>query len=202
MTQAGFEFFAGHNLIAGVDEVGRGPLAGDVVAAAVILDPNQPIEGLNDSKKLSEKKRALLAEQIHQSALSVSLGRASVSEIDQLNILQATLLAMTRAVSGLSIQPELCLIDGNKIPSGLPCLAEAIVKGDGKVAEISAASIVAKVARDTQMIELDKKHPQYGFKNHKGYGTAQHLQAIELHGILAEHRRSFAPIKNKLIGNQ
>ncbi|TCS40721.1 ribonuclease HII [Reinekea marinisedimentorum] len=198
MTQFGLDFFDSGSITAGVDEVGRGPLAGDVVAAAVILDPSRPIDGLNDSKKLSEKKRLLLADEIRTFALAVSIGRATVEEIDQINILQATMLAMTRAVDGLTIKPELCLIDGNKIPKGLPCPAEAIVQGDGKVAEIAAASIIAKVTRDAEMSALDEKHPEYGFKRHKGYGTRQHLQALQSFGVLPEHRKSFAPVKNQL----
>jgi ribonuclease HII len=184
-------------LIAGVDEVGRGPLAGDVVTAAVILDPNQPISGLNDSKKLSEKKRQALFIEIQQKALCWSIGRASVAEIDQLNILQATMLAMLRAVEALSIQPNKVLVDGNKTPNW-QYDSEAIVKGDGKIAEISAASIIAKVTRDRELIELDRRHPEYGFAGHKGYPTKQHLQAIADHGVLVEHRRSFGPVQRAL----
>jgi ribonuclease HII len=184
-------------LIAGVDEVGRGPLAGDVVTAAVILDPNQPISGLNDSKKLSEKKRQALFIEIQQKALCWSIGRASVTEIDQLNILQATMLAMLRAVEALSIQPNKVLVDGNKTPDW-QYDSEAIVKGDGKIAEISAASIIAKVTRDRELIELDRRHPEYGFAGHKGYPTKQHLQAIADHGVLVEHRRSFGPVQRAL----
>jgi ribonuclease HII len=198
MNQAGLDFSSDARIIAGVDEVGRGPLAGDVVTAAVILDPSKPIVGLNDSKKLTAKNRVALAEEIKEKALSFCIARASVEEIDTLNILQATLLAMTRAVQGLSIQPEFCQIDGNKIPKGLPCPAEAIVKGDGKIAEISAASIIAKVARDQEMIELHERHPNYGFNQHKGYGTAKHLAAIKQYGVIDEHRRSFAPVRNQL----
>lgn len=184
-------------LIAGVDEVGRGPLAGDVVTAAVILDPNQPISGLNDSKKLSEKKRQALFLEIQQKALCWSIGRASVAEIDQLNILQATMLAMLRAVEALSMQPNKVLVDGNKTPDW-QYDSEAIVKGDGKIAEISAASIIAKVTRDRELIELDRRHPEYGFAGHKGYPTKQHLQAIADHGVLVEHRRSFGPVQRAL----
>lgn len=184
-------------LIAGVDEVGRGPLIGPVVTAAVILDPNQPIEGLTDSKKLSERKRQLLAMEIKQKALAWSIGRAEVEEIEKLNILQATLLAMQRAVANLNLQPQFVLIDGNKLPN-LPMPAQAVVKGDLLVPEISAASIVAKVTRDQEMLCLDKQYPQYGFAQHKGYPTAQHLRAIEQFGILPQHRRNFAPIKQKL----
>jgi ribonuclease HII len=198
MTQIGLGLFGSASVTAGVDEVGRGPLAGDVVTAAVILDPDRPIDGLNDSKKISHKKRLQLAEKIYSSALAVSVGRASVDEIDQLNILQATMLAMLRAVQGLKVQPELCLIDGNRIPEGLPCPAEAIVKGDSKVAEIAAASIIAKVTRDAEMDQLDKMYPGYGFKNHKGYGTKQHLNALQTLGVLPDHRKSFAPVKRQL----
>ncbi|OBW92870.1 ribonuclease HII [Gallibacterium salpingitidis] len=182
-------------LIAGVDEVGRGPLIGAVVTAAVILDPKQPIVGLADSKKLSEKKRLQLAEEIKAKALAWSLGRAEASEIDQLNILQATMLAMCRAVQGLAIQPDFVLIDGNRIPKDLGINAQAVVKGDSLVAEISAASILAKVARDQEMIELHQKYPEYGFDRHKGYPTALHLENLAKYGILPEHRQSFAPVK-------
>lgn len=198
MSQEGFWFFSDATLIAGVDEVGRGPLAGDVVAAAVILDPERPIVGLNDSKQLSEKKRLQLAEEIQAKALAVSIGRASVAEIDEINILNATMLAMTRAVEGLKLQPEHCLIDGNRIPKGLPCPAAAIVKGDSRVAQISAASIIAKVQRDAEMYELHKRNPNYGFNSHKGYGTKQHLAALKAHGVIAEHRKSFAPVRAQL----
>lgn len=198
MSQMSVDFSQEANIIAGVDEVGRGPLAGDVVAAAVILDPEKPIVGLMDSKKLSEKKRELLALEIYKNATAVSVGRASVAEIDELNILKASLLAMKRAVDGLHIAPELCLIDGNKIPPGLPCLAEAIVKGDNKVEAISAASIVAKVQRDSEMADLDVLFPAYGFKRHKGYGTKEHLAALQQYGVLDQHRRSFAPVRRRL----
>jgi len=180
--------------IAGVDEVGRGPLVGDVVTAAVILDPNKPIVGLTDSKKLSEKKLALLFEQINANALAVSIGRASPSEIDQLNILHATMLAMQRAVEGLAVTPDFVFIDGNRCPQ-LLMPSEAIVKGDLRVAEISAASIIAKVTRDREMLELDKLHPQYGFAQHKGYPTKAHFAALEVHGVIAEYRQSFKPVK-------
>lgn len=183
-------------LIAGVDEVGRGPLVGAVVTAAVILDPSKPIVGLTDSKKLSEKKRLLLVDEIKAKALSWSLGRAEVHEIDALNILHATMLAMERAVAGLHIQPEWVLIDGNRVPTGLQGRASAVVKGDALVPEISAASILAKVARDQEMTELHQQHPQYNFAGHKGYPTAEHLAAIAEHGILAEHRRSFRPVRD------
>ncbi|MGY6772788.1 ribonuclease HII [Gallibacterium sp. ZY190522] len=187
-------------LIAGVDEVGRGPLVGAVVTAAVILDPERPIAGLADSKKLSEKKRQLLAEEIKEKALAWSLGRAEAAEIDRINILQATMLAMCRAVQGLHIQPDFVLIDGNRIPSALKIAAQAVVKGDSLVAEISAASILAKVARDQEMLLLHQKYPQYGFDRHKGYPTKLHLESIEKYGILAEHRQSFAPVKKYIKG--
>ena len=198
MTQSGFDFSTSARIVAGVDEVGRGPLVGDVVTAAVVLDPARPIIGLNDSKKLSEAKRLILAEQIKANALAYAFGRASVEEIDQLNILQATMLAMVRAVENLPMAVDFCRIDGNRIPKGLPCPAEAIVKGDGSVAEISAASIIAKVERDAEMITLHQAHPQYGFARNKGYGTAEHLRAIKEFGILAEHRKTFAPVKDML----
>jgi ribonuclease HII len=184
-------------LTAGVDEVGRGPLAGAVVAAAVILDPNQPIIGLADSKKLSAKKREALAEEIRSKALAWSLGRAEVEEIDQLNILQATFLAMQRALEGLPIQPEHVLIDGNQCPK-LSYSMEAIIGGDALVPAISAASILAKVSRDAELVLLDQLYPAYGFAQHKGYPTPSHLQAIRQHGVLPIHRRSFKPIKSLL----
>ncbi|PVU65742.1 ribonuclease HII [Plesiomonas shigelloides] len=184
-------------LIAGVDEVGRGPLVGAVVTAAVILDPARPIVGLADSKKLSEKKRLALFDEIKEKALAWSLGRAEPHEIDELNILHATMLAMQRAVAGLPITPEFVLIDGNRCPV-LPMPAQAVVKGDSKVAEISAASILAKVTRDREMAELDAQYPQYGFAKHKGYPTADHLRQLAEHGAIAEHRRSFAPVKRAL----
>lgn len=188
----------GFALIAGVDEVGRGPLVGAVVTAAVILDPNNPIIGLNDSKKLSEKKRLLLAEEIRSKALSWSLGRAEVEEIDELNILHATMLAMQRAVAGLHIKPEWVLVDGNRVPDGLKHIGSAVVKGDSLVPEISAASIIAKVARDAEMTELHQQYPEYNFAGHKGYPTAEHLAAIAKHGILAEHRRSYKPVRDAI----
>ena len=188
---------AGYSLIAGVDEVGRGPLVGDVVTAAVILDPNQPIAGLTDSKKLSEKKRLALFPEIQQKALAWSIGRCSAQEIDQLNIFQATMLAMQRAVAGLAIQPDLVLIDGNKVPT-LLMEAQAVVKGDLRVAQISAASIIAKVVRDQEMEALDKIYPQFGFAQHKGYPTKAHFAAIEQYGVIEQHRRSFAPVKRAL----
>lgn len=185
-------------LLAGVDEVGRGPLIGAVVTAAVILDPNRPILGLTDSKKLSEKRRVQLAAEIKEKALCWSLGRAEVAEIDALNILQATMLAMTRAVAGLRITPEWTLIDGNRVPAPLVGMASAVVKGDALVPEISAASIIAKVARDDEMQALHAQYPQYNFAAHKGYPTAEHLAAIAKYGILSEHRRSFKPIRDLL----
>lgn len=184
-------------LLAGCDEVGRGPLAGDVVAAAVILDPENPIEGLDDSKKLSEKKRELLFDEIKIKAKSWCIARASVEEIDRLNILQASLLAMTRAVEGLTIQPEHVLVDGNKLPKW-KYPAEAVVKGDSRVAAISAASILAKVTRDREMIVLDKQYPGYGFADHKGYPTQVHMDALEKLGVTGIHRRSYAPVRNKI----
>ncbi|MCS0316614.1 ribonuclease HII [Vibrio diabolicus] len=192
-----FEYPQGYQLVAGVDEVGRGPLVGDVVTAAVILDPNNPIEGLNDSKKLTEKKRMALLPEIKEKALAWAVGRCSPEEIDQLNILQATMVAMQRAVAGLKVQPDLVLIDGNRCPE-LPMDAQAVVKGDLRVAEISAASIIAKVVRDQEMEELDKLHPQFGFAKHKGYPTKAHFEAIEQHGVVSEHRKSFKPVKKAL----
>lgn len=192
-----FEYPQGYQLIAGVDEVGRGPLVGDVVTAAVILDPNNPIEGLNDSKKLSEKKRLALLPEIKEKALAWAVGRCSPEEIDELNILQATMVAMQRAIAGLHVQPELVLIDGNRCPE-LSMDAHAVVKGDLRVAEISAASILAKVVRDTEMEELDKQYPQFGFAKHKGYPTKAHFEAIEQHGVIDEHRKSFKPVKKAL----
>lgn len=186
------------HLIAGVDEVGRGPLVGAVVTAAVILDPNNPIEGLADSKKLSEKKRLLLAEEIKAKAICWSLGRAEPEEIDQLNILHATMLAMQRAVAGLNIQPDFVLVDGNRIPT-LPMPAQAVIKGDSLVAEISAASILAKVARDQEMDELDEQYPEYGFAKHKGYPTKLHFEKLAQFGATPFHRKSFAPVK-KILG--
>ncbi|EGQ7664623.1 ribonuclease HII [Vibrio parahaemolyticus] len=192
-----FEYPQGYQLIAGVDEVGRGPLVGDVVTAAVILDPNNPIEGLNDSKKLSEKKRLSLLPEIKEKALAWAVGRCSPEEIDELNILQATMVAMQRAIAGLKVQPDLVLIDGNRCPE-LPMDSQAVVKGDLRVAEISAASIIAKVVRDQEMEELDKQYPQFGFAKHKGYPTKAHFEAIEQHGVISEHRKSFKPVKKAL----
>jgi len=182
---------------AGVDEVGRGPLAGPVVAAAVILDPQQPIEGLADSKKLSEVKRNRLALEIKERALSWALGRAEIEEIDEINILHASMLAMKRAVEALHIQPEHAMIDGNRCPE-LACSAEAVVKGDQKVACISAASIIAKVARDNEMVEMEQQYPGYGFASHKGYPTKVHMQALQELGVTPIHRRSFSPVAKLL----
>jgi ribonuclease HII len=184
-------------LVAGVDEAGRGPLAGPVVAAAVILDPFRPIEGLADSKILSERKRDSLCGIIKEVVLSWSVGVASVEEIDEFNILQATLLAMQRAVNGLAIQPDKVLIDGNRLPD-LIIPAQAIVKGDSKVKVISAASIVAKVERDSIMIDYYKKYPDFSFHQHKGYGTRQHLAEIEQYGFLPVHRKTFNPVKTMI----
>ena len=181
-----------HRLIAGVDEVGRGPLCGPVITAAVILAA--PITGLKDSKKLSEKQREQLYVQICDHALAWSIGRAEVEEIDQLNILHATMLAMQRAVAGLSIQPELAYIDGNRCPQ-LPCPAQAVVKGDSRVPEIAAASIIAKVTRDREMQTLDQQWPGYGIATHKGYPTKAHLQALRTLGPSPIHRRSFRPVR-------
>lgn len=180
-------------IIAGVDEAGRGPLAGAVVAAAVILPAEHNLLGLTDSKKLTEIKREVLFEQII-SICCFAVGQASVAEIDEINILQASLLAMRRAVLGLSQKPEFVQVDGNKIPD-LPCLAEAVVKGDLTIPAISAASIIAKVTRDRQMHELDRLYPQYGFKQHKGYPTKAHFEALAQHGASDVHRRSFSPVK-------
>ena len=184
-------------LICGIDEAGRGPLAGTVVAAAVILDPLQPIAGLNDSKKLSEKKRLLLADLIRQRAVAWSVASASVEEIDRLNILQATFLAMQRAVAGLSVRPEGAMVDGNRCPKlDMPC--EAVVKGDGKIASIAAASILAKTVRDAEMLALHEQYPLYGFDRHMGYPTAAHFEALRTHGASPVHRRSFGPVAAQL----
>lgn len=187
--------YPNYQLIAGVDEVGRGPLVGAVVTAAVILDPNKPIAGLTDSKKLSEKKRLALELEIKEKALGWALGRAEPSEIDELNILNATMLAMTRAVGALAVRPEFVLIDGNRIPKQLTIPAQAVVKGDSLVAEISAASILAKVARDREMALLDQQFPEYGFAQHKGYPTKLHFEMLEKFGATEFHRKSFAPVK-------
>ncbi len=191
------EFIFPDLIVAGVDEVGRGPLVGDVVTAAVILDPIKPIEGLADSKKLTEKKRDALFELIMENALSISVGRASPAEIDEINILQATMLAMQRAVVGLSVTPEHVLIDGNRCPA-LNMSAQAVVKGDARVDEISAASIIAKVTRDREMEVLDREFPQFGFAKHKGYPTKFHMEMIDAHGVTPYHRRSFKPVKAAL----
>ncbi len=185
------------DLLAGVDEVGRGPLAGDVVTAAVILDPQQPIDGLDDSKKLSAARREKLYAEICAKAKSFAIARASVAEIDSLNILQASLLAMKRAVETLVVQPEHVLVDGNKLPRW-HYSSQAIVQGDARVAAIAAASILAKVTRDREMIELDAVYPGYGFADHKGYGTKVHLEALRKFGATPIHRRSFAPVRERL----
>ena len=185
-------------LLAGVDEAGRGPLAGPVVAAAVILDPRQPIAGLADSKKLTARRRERLYDEICAKALCCSIALASVEEIDRLNILQATLLAMQRAVAGLRLPPAKVQVDGNRLPT-LGVLAEAIVDGDATVPAISAASILAKVQRDRWCAEVDAQWPQYGFAAHKGYGTAAHLAALRAHGACEHHRRSFAPVAAVLL---
>ena len=185
-------------LLAGVDEAGRGPLAGPVVAAAVILDPRQPLAGLADSKKLTARRRERLYDEICAKALCCSIALASVAEIDRLNILQATLLAMQRAVAGLRLPPAKVLVDGNRLPT-LGVLAEAIVDGDATVPAISAASILAKVQRDRWCAEVDAQWPQYGFAAHKGYGTAAHLAALRAHGACEHHRRSFAPVAAVLL---
>ncbi len=201
--------------IAGVDEVGRGPLVGDVVTAAVILDPDNPIDGLMDSKKLSEQKRTLLSREIKEKAVAWSIGRATPQEIDTLNILHATMLAMQRAVTNLSVEPDFVLVDGNRCPTFLTrktdvesnsqqqdgkIASQAVVKGDARVAEISAASIIAKVARDDEMIALDKLHPEYGFAKHKGYPTKLHLEKIIEYGVLDCYRQSFKPVA-KVLGS-
>ena len=183
--------------MAGVDEVGRGSLAGPVIAAAVILDPEYPIEGLMDSKKISEKKRNLLAIEIRNKSLAWTLGRAEYNEIDSTNILQASLLAMKRAVESLAIKPEWVLVDGLHCPD-VSCSVEAIIKGDSKISAISAASIIAKVARDNEMMALDGQYPGYGFSQHKGYPTKMHIKALKELGVSAIHRKSFAPVKKLL----
>ncbi len=188
--------------VAGVDEVGRGPLCGDVVTAAVILDPNKPIEGLADSKKLTDKRRDVLYDEIIEKALCFHIARASVSEIDELNILHATMLAMVRAVDGLSIKPAHVYVDGNRLPTW-GYSSEAVVKGDSKVAEISAASILAKVTRDREMIELSQQYPEYGFESHKGYPSKAHLEAIKTHGLIKDiYRASYGPVKKILAEQQ
>lgn len=179
--------------VCGIDEAGRGPLAGPVVAAAVILDPDNPIPGLNDSKKLSEKRRNLLAVEIRTKALAWCVAEASPEEIDRINILQATFLAMQRAVAGLSLRPARAVVDGNRCPK-LEIPVEAVVQGDGKIAAIAAASILAKTVRDAGMVELHQQYPQYGFDRHMGYPTAAHFAALQAHGPCPAHRRSFGPV--------
>lgn len=186
--------------VAGVDEVGRGPLAGPVVAAAVILDPNNPIVGLADSKKLTEKRREVIAEEIKEKALAWAISRIDVDIIDDINILQASLRAMAISVSNLEQEPDYVMIDGNKIPAEITISAEAVVKGDDRVPCISAASIIAKVARDQEMIEMDGIYPGYGLAKHKGYPTKVHIEALQELGITKIHRRSFGPVK-KIIQN-
>lgn len=184
-----------NDLLCGVDEAGRGPLCGPVVAAAVILDPARPIAGLADSKKLSEKRRSALAIEIREKALAWCIAEASVAEIDRLNILHATMLAMQRAVAGLAVVPARVQVDGNRCPRlDVPC--EAVVKGDSLVAEISAASILAKTARDALLVELDRRYPQYGLAGHKGYPTAAHLAALKAHGACEIYRTSFGPVRD------
>ena len=198
MNDPSFSYWAqGVQLIAGVDEVGRGPLAGPVVAAAVILGPAHGIVGLADSKTLTAARREALVPIIQERALCWALGRAEVEEIDCINILHASLLAMRRAVLALRLVPELVLVDGNRCPE-VPCAAEAVVKGDACVASISAASIIAKVARDREMCELDGRHPGYGFAGHKGYSCRAHFDALERLGVSPIHRRSFAPVRRLL----
>jgi ribonuclease HII len=194
------DMFASSTLhVAGVDEVGRGPLAGPVVAAAVILDPERPIDGLADSKKLSERRREALDQAIRERALCWALGRAEPVEIDRINILQASLLAMQRAVAVLTTQPGLALVDGNRAPQ-LACQVRTIVGGDASEPSISAASIIAKVARDREMVELDARYPGYGLAKHKGYPTKQHMEALQALGVSEIHRRSFAPVQRLLKG--
>ncbi|PAU73747.1 ribonuclease HII [Vreelandella alkaliphila] len=185
------------DFLAGVDEVGRGPLIGSVVASAVILDPSRPIEGLTDSKKLTAKKREALDVQIRERALAFAVAEASAAEVDQLNIYHATHLAMRRAIDALIPAAEYLLVDGNRLP-GHELPGQAVVKGDARHPAIAAASILAKVARDAQMAELDLRYPDYGFARHKGYPTKEHLAALSAHGPLAEHRRSFAPVQRQL----
>lgn len=181
-------------VICGVDEAGRGPLAGAVFAAAVILDPSRPIDGLRDSKKLTEARRETLAAQIKADALAWSIAYCSEAEIDEINILQASLLAMRRAIEGLKVKPTLALVDGNRCPV-MPLRSEAIVKGDDKIPAISAASILAKTARDASMLALHQQYPDYAFDQHKGYPTALHLDRLRLHGVTPVHRKSFGPVR-------
>lgn len=185
-------------LLAGVDEAGRGPLIGSVVAGAVILDPSNPITGLADSKKLSEKKRLLLADEIREKSLAWAVAEATAAEIDQLNILQASFLAMQRALDALSLPAKFVLVDGNRLPRTLQQPAMAVVKGDARHPAISAASILAKVTRDAQLMALHLQHPEYGFASHKGYPTKAHFEALARYGALPEHRSSFAPVKKQL----
>lgn len=191
------ELGLGFKRIAGIDEVGRGPWAGPVTAAAVILDPNNIPEGLNDSKKLTEKRRNILAHEIRERAL-VGIGDASVEEIDELNILKASHLAMLRAIEALPTLPDYALIDGNKIPAGMPCRSDALVKGDARSVSIAAASIIAKVHRDLLMCELAVRFPHYGWETNRGYGTEKHRMGLFCHGVTPHHRRSFKPIHNIL----
>ena len=200
ITEFSRDFLNQYQYVAGVDEVGRGPLAGSVVTGAFILDPENPVQGLADSKKLSEKRREQIAEEIREKALAWAIGRAEVEEIDSINILQATMQAMTRAVQYLSIQPDFVLVDGNRCPE-FACPAEAVIKGDENVEQISAASILAKVARDTEMVEMDEKYPGYGLAKHKGYPTKTHIAALEELGVTPIHRRSFGPVK-RLCGEE
>jgi ribonuclease HII len=199
MQQGSFNLEQYPACLAGVDEVGRGPLAGPVVAAAVILNPERPIDGLADSKKLSERRRESLAIDIKRYALAWSLGRAEVEEIDAINILQASLLAMQRAVAGLQISPQLVLVDGNRCPQ-LAYPVQAVVKGDALVPAISAASIIAKVSRDQEMIALDALYPGYGLAQHKGYPSKTHLAALQELGVTPIHRRSYAPVRRAIEG--
>ena len=188
------------DLVAGVDEVGRGPLAGPVVAAAVILDPKKPIDGLCDSKKMSANRRLEMSDKIKSNSLAWSLGRAEAKEIDEINILQASLLAMKRAIEVLNIEPDIVLVDGNYTPS-INFKKKAIVKGDSLISEISAASIIAKVERDNEMIALDKIYPGYGFSSHKGYPTKQHIESLKKLGITDIHRITFSPVSKYLLSN-
>lgn len=182
-------------LVAGVDEAGRGPLAGDVIAAAVILSPNHQLIGLNDSKQLSESQREALFEQIKTESLAFCIARATVAEIERYNILQATMMAMARALKGLHKRPDAVLIDGNRVPKGLEMTAVAVVKGDSRVHGISAASILAKVTRDREMVSAHQQYPEYGFAQHKGYPTAAHLAALAQHGPCAIHRKTYKPVR-------